>query len=106
MTWLAGMEGIPTDYRHMEGYGVNTFTLINAEGKTTYVKFHWRPKAGKHCLQWANGPCCTHSTKACQVVLANVVCPRAALLATALQYPQEVAQPFVEPLRRHQVHDG
>ena len=49
MTWLAGMEGIPTDYRHMEGYGVNTFTLINAQGKDTYVKFHWRPKEGK-CL--------------------------------------------------------
>ncbi len=48
MTWLAGMEGIPTDYRHMEGYGVNTFTLINAEGKETYVKFHWRPEEGKH----------------------------------------------------------
>ena len=46
MTWLAGMEGIAADYRHMEGYGVNTFTLINAEGKDTYVKFHWRPRAG------------------------------------------------------------
>ena len=46
MTWLAGMEGIAADYRHMEGYGVNTFTLINSEGKDTYVKFHWRPRAG------------------------------------------------------------
>ncbi|CAK0731694.1 hypothetical protein CVIRNUC_000030 [Coccomyxa viridis] len=46
MTWLAGMEGIAADYRHMEGYGVNTFTLINHEGKDTYVKFHWRPRAG------------------------------------------------------------
>ena len=50
MTWLAGMEGIAADYRHMEGYGVNTFTLINAEGKVTYVKFHWRPQAGKSKL--------------------------------------------------------
>ena len=47
MTWLAGMEGIAADYRHMEGYGVNTFTLINTEGKVTLVKFHWRPQAGK-----------------------------------------------------------
>ena len=46
MTWLAGMEGIAADYRHMEGYGVNTFTLINHKGKDTYVKFHWRPRAG------------------------------------------------------------
>jgi catalase len=48
MTWLAGMEGIAADYRHLEGYGVNTFTLVNAEGKSTYVKFHWRPKLGKY----------------------------------------------------------
>ena len=47
MTWLAGMEGIPTDYRHMEGYGVNTFTLVDNKGKSTYVKFHWRPQEGK-----------------------------------------------------------
>ena len=47
MTWLAGMEGIAADYRHLEGYGVNTFTLVNAEGRSTYVKFHWRPKLGK-----------------------------------------------------------
>ena len=46
MTWLAGMEGIAADYRHMEGYGVNTFTLISHEGEDTYVKFHWRPRAG------------------------------------------------------------
>lgn len=46
MTWLAGVEGIPTDYRHMEGYGVNTFTLINSQGDRTYVKFHWRPQEG------------------------------------------------------------
>lgn len=50
MTWLAGMEGIAADYRHMEGYGVNTFTLINSEGKDTYVKFHWRPRAGVGCF--------------------------------------------------------
>ena len=50
MTWLAGMEGIAADYRHMEGYGVNTFTLINSEGKDTYVKFHWRPRAGVSCF--------------------------------------------------------
>ena len=52
------MEGIAADYRHMEGYGVNTFTLINAEGKVTYVKFHWRPQAGKSKLA---APSMTHN---------------------------------------------
>jgi catalase len=46
MTWIAGMEGIPVNYRHMEGYGVNTFTLVDDSGKQTYVKFIWLPKEG------------------------------------------------------------
>ncbi|XP_042059244.1 catalase-like [Salvia splendens] len=42
--------GIPQDYRHMEGFGVHTFTLINKAGKVSYVKFHWKPTCGIKCL--------------------------------------------------------
>lgn len=42
--------GVPQDYRHMEGFGVNTYTFVNREGKTRYVKFHWKPKLGVKCL--------------------------------------------------------
>ncbi|XP_059590679.1 catalase isozyme 1 isoform X1 [Vitis vinifera] len=42
--------GIPQDYRHMEGSGVNTYTLINKAGKAHYVKFHWKPTCGVKCL--------------------------------------------------------
>ncbi|KAK1322353.1 Catalase-3 [Acorus calamus] len=42
--------GIPTNYRHMEGFGVNTLTLINKAGKVKYVKFHWKPTCGIKCL--------------------------------------------------------
>ncbi|RWW46973.1 hypothetical protein BHE74_00047073, partial [Ensete ventricosum] len=38
--------GVPLNYRHMDGSGVHTFTLLNREGKATYVKFHWRPTCG------------------------------------------------------------
>jgi catalase len=38
--------GIPSDYRHMDGYGVHTFKLINKEGRETYCKFHWKPTCG------------------------------------------------------------
>jgi catalase len=38
--------GIPADYRHMEGFGVHTFKLINKAGKETYCKFHWKPTCG------------------------------------------------------------
>jgi hypothetical protein len=36
----------------MEGFGVHTFRLINKEGKSTFVKFHFRPRLGVHSLVW------------------------------------------------------
>ncbi|CAN4083571.1 unnamed protein product [Withania somnifera] len=49
-TFLFDDIGIPQDYRHMDGSGVHTFTLINKAGKSTYVKFHWRPTCGVKSL--------------------------------------------------------
>lgn len=45
-TFLLDDWGVPSDYRHMEGFGVHTFVLVNAEGKETLVKFHWKPTCG------------------------------------------------------------
>lgn len=45
-TFLQDDVGIPANYRHMEGFGVHTYTLINKEGRVTYVKFHWQPTCG------------------------------------------------------------
>lgn len=36
----------------MQGFGVNTFTLINAEGKRVFVKFFMTPELGVHSLVW------------------------------------------------------
>ncbi|KAH9380557.1 hypothetical protein HPB48_017333 [Haemaphysalis longicornis] len=33
-------RGIPDGYRHMDGFGVHTFKLVNADGTTVYCKFH------------------------------------------------------------------
>ncbi|MEU5288364.1 catalase [Streptomyces sp. NPDC020755] len=50
--WNMSDRGIPRSYRTMEGFGVHTFRLVNAEGSTTLVKFHWKPKLGVHSLLW------------------------------------------------------
>ncbi len=50
--WNMSDRGIPRSFRMMEGFGVHTFRLINAEGATSLVKFHWKPKAGVHGLVW------------------------------------------------------
>jgi catalase len=50
--WAMSDRGIPVAYRMMEGFGVHTFRLINAEGRSVFVKFHWKPLAGVCSLVW------------------------------------------------------
>jgi len=46
ITWLFSDRGTIKSYRKMEGFGVNTYKWVNAEGKAVYVKYHWKPMAG------------------------------------------------------------
>jgi catalase len=50
--WLLSDRAIPRSFRMMQGFGVHTFRLINAEGRSTFVKFHWTPTLGTHSLVW------------------------------------------------------
>jgi catalase len=50
ITWLFSDRGTPKSYRMQEGFGVNTYVWVNAEGKAVYVKYHWKPKWGVHNL--------------------------------------------------------
>ncbi|KAI8983866.1 catalase-like domain-containing protein [Pilobolus umbonatus] len=50
--WALSGRGIPRSYRQMEGFGVHTYRLVNAQGKSTFVKFVWKPKAGLSNLVW------------------------------------------------------
>lgn len=45
-------RAIPRSLRMMQGFGVNTYSLVNAEGKRHFVKFHWTPELGVHSLVW------------------------------------------------------
>ncbi|EJN16918.1 catalase [Pseudomonas sp. GM79] len=50
--WTMSDRAIPKSLRTMQGFGVHTFRMINAEGKARFVKFHWRPAAGTCSLVW------------------------------------------------------
>src|SRR6202521_1136995 len=50
--WIMSDRAIPRSFRFMEGFGVHTFRLVNAEGKSTFVKFHWKPKLGLQSVIW------------------------------------------------------
>jgi catalase len=52
LMWAMSDRTLPRSFRMMQGFGVHTFRLLNAQGKSTFVKFHWRPLAGTHSLDW------------------------------------------------------
>ena len=39
-------RGIPATYRHMHGFGSHAFSMVNAKGERTWVKFHWLCQQG------------------------------------------------------------
>jgi catalase len=50
--WVLSDRALPRSYGMMDGFGVHTFKFVNAEGKATLVKFHWRSALGAHSLVW------------------------------------------------------
>jgi catalase len=52
LMWAMSDRAIPRSLRMMQGFGVHTFRLINANGESHFVKFHWRPLLGTHSLVW------------------------------------------------------
>ncbi len=50
--WIMSDRAIPRSFRFMEGFGVHTYRLVNAKGKSTFVKFHWKPKLGMQSVVW------------------------------------------------------
>src|SRR5689334_19441628 len=52
LMWIMSDRAIPRSFRFMEGFGVHTFRLVNARGRSTFVKFHWKPVLGMQSVVW------------------------------------------------------
>ena len=50
--WIMSDRTLPRSLRMIEGFGIHTFRLVDAEGDSTFVKFHWRPKLGLQSTIW------------------------------------------------------
>jgi catalase len=53
LTWLFSPRGIPANYRQQQGFGVNTYKMVDAEGVGVLVKYHWEPEQGIESLTQA-----------------------------------------------------
>ncbi len=52
LMWAMSDRTLPRSLRMMEGFGVHTFKLVNASGKASFVKFHWKPRLGLQSTIW------------------------------------------------------
>ena len=50
--WIMSDRTLPRSFRFMEGFGVHTFRFVTAEGKSSFVKFHWKPRLGLQSVVW------------------------------------------------------
>jgi len=50
--WAMSDRTIPRSLRMIEGFGIHSFRLLDAQGRSTFVKFHWRPKLGLQSTVW------------------------------------------------------
>jgi len=46
VTWLMGDRGLPSSWRHMDGFGSHTYQWINAAGERFWVKYHFKTQQG------------------------------------------------------------
>ena len=52
LTWVMSDRALPRTLATMEGFGVHTFRLVDAEGGWRFVKFHWKPVKGVCSMVW------------------------------------------------------
>ncbi len=50
--WVMSDRAIPRSFRFMEGFGVHTFRFLDKRDRSTFVKFHWKPKLGLQSVVW------------------------------------------------------
>lgn len=53
VTYLFGDRGLPLSYRHVNGYGSHTLSLINAQNERFWVKFHFHSHQGVKSISGA-----------------------------------------------------
>jgi catalase len=82
---LFSPRGIPADYRHQQGFGVNTYKWVNEQGETHLVKYHWMPKQGVRSMTEADAANIQavelgHATKDLRDAIERGDCPEWELL--------------------------
>ncbi|MGP4714762.1 MULTISPECIES: catalase [unclassified Psychrobacter] len=52
LIWLMSDRALPRSLRMMEGFGIHSYRLLDKDGKSTFVRFHWKPVLGVQSTTW------------------------------------------------------
>ncbi|WP_201527621.1 catalase [Psychrobacter frigidicola] len=52
LIWLMSDRALPRSYRMVEGFGIHSYRLLNKEGKSTFMRYHWKPVLGVQSTTW------------------------------------------------------
>ena len=52
LMWVMSDRALPRTFGNMQGFGIHTYRWINAGGQSTFVKWHFKPKAGLASMVW------------------------------------------------------
>ncbi len=52
LIWLMSDRGLPRSLRMMEGFGIHSYRLLDKDGKSIFVRFHWKPVLGVQSTTW------------------------------------------------------
>ncbi|KAI9836565.1 MAG: hypothetical protein M1819_001197 [Sarea resinae] len=50
--WAMSGHGIPRSFRHVDGFGIHTFRLVDANGNSKLIKWHFKSQQGVAGLLW------------------------------------------------------
>jgi catalase len=50
--WVMSDRALPRQFATMQGFGIHTFRLVNAQGKSRFCKIHFKPIKGLQSMCW------------------------------------------------------
>ncbi|MBR1692293.1 MAG: catalase [Lachnospiraceae bacterium] len=102
LTWLYTDRGTVKDYIHMDGWGVNTYVWVNANGNRCYARCHFKTMQGLQTFdrQKARGLNCSDpdfAMRSLYQAIADGNFPRYEL-RVQIMYPEDFAKLSFDPL--------
>jgi len=102
ITWLYSDRGTIKSFRHVDGFGVNTYVWVTREGQRKLIKYHWKTMQGVQTIDRHEAERLSGSDPDCAVndlreAIAAGRCPKYTLCVQMMDFEDADGLPF-DPL--------